>query len=83
MSHRQYVNLAYNEPSSVLVAYKTIIWTFPGYEISLGTSLAKVGQVEVENNCLTHTHTHYVSLYIYIEILFLLLLLSFNGHLKN
>ena len=36
--------LALKETSSDFMSFENIIWTFPDYALSLGTSLAKVGR---------------------------------------
>ena len=38
-------------------AYKNIISTSLGYELSFCTSFAKVGRLGMENNCMTQTDT--------------------------
>ena len=53
-----YINLASTEPSSDYMALKISFQPSSGYELSLGLSLAKIGQLEVENNCIIKTHTY-------------------------
>ena len=54
--------LASMEASSGHMAYVNIIWTH-GYELSFGTTLAKVGLLVVENNSIRQTVGHFVHLY--------------------
>ena len=50
-------HLSSMEPSSEYMALKMSSWSSPGNELSFGISLAMVGQLVVENNCVTQTHT--------------------------
>ena len=85
MSHRQFVNLASwsNHPGT--------IWSIRlqyehsnSYQLPFGTSLANVGQLGADNNCVRHAHTVIASfIYAYIYRDSLLILLSFNGHFKD
>ena len=52
--------MAFKEPSGDYMAYDNMIWTFPGYELSFGTLLARVGwlrggEQHRETNTLTET----------------------------
>ena len=57
MSHRPTVHYYSNH-----TVYRSINWTSPGYELSLGASLAMVGRLGAKNNCIPHTDS--TSLYI-------------------
>ena len=56
MLHRQTVRTfgAYGTNRDYMT-YKTIIWTYPSYELTFDTSFAKVGRLAAENNCVRQT----------------------------
>ena len=51
------------EQSSENIPHKNIIFSFPGYELSFGTILAKIGRLWVENNSIRLTQILHLSIY--------------------
>ena len=68
--------LAYEETPCDYMAYQNVIWMFPGYELSFGTSLVKVGKSEADNYLARQTlfihRLHYMYCYDVLKLCYVL-----------